>query len=644
MTSRKIEEDLGKIENWHFIHNQKRVLAALKKILQEDEPVGDVIDGIYCDRDAPGKDVSCVLFATDRRLICIGNEDRDNSIEIIDHDDIRDISRGKTGSSTALTLALPRKTITFKTPASAARTDTFMSRIGAAPEIRIVPGEARRGTIESTIREIDQALSLFAAKNNETKSGDAMKEDMKDFLYLEAKKTGEIIHSVIDGIDDRALEKAMLHDIIILSSLAGVADGALGENEMYFISLLFIYLSPGASKKADRVRDEAFRGNTFPRHLTKELTEIWQELAAYMKEQDIKLTGDILASLQDVKKYDLANGTLHADSISAAYKNFAQCMMKADGTVDSKEEERLRQITDLITRSTTVPGETAPEEPEEETLEEVMAKIDKLVGMKNIKEEIQTFINLVKVQKAREERKLPTTPLSLHAVFYGPPGTGKTTIARILGKVYRALGLLEKGHLVETDRAGLVAGYVGQTATKTDEAVQKALDGILFIDEAYALSSRSGEKDFGQEAIDTILKRMEDYRERFAVIVAGYPDEMETFLESNPGLKSRFSRYFYFDHYSPEELIQIFDIFIKGGAYTVSEKGREKMLTLLKESHANKTKSFGNGRLVRNLFEKMVERQANRIVNIAPLTDEILCTLTDEDIPADLEGLEFRKG
>ncbi len=310
--------------------------------------------------------------------------------------------------------------------------------------------------------------------------------------------------------------------------------------------------------------------------------------------------------------------------------------MKADGSLDGAEEERLLEIRSLIHRK--AEGEEAEAEAKaaekEETIEEVMEKINALVGMNKIKEEIATFVNLIKVQKARQERNLPLTPLSLHCVFYGPPGTGKTTIARLLGKVYRAIGMLKKGQLIETDRAGLVAGYVGQTAIKVDEVVQKALDGVLFIDEAYSLApDRPGGQDFGQEVIDTVLKRMEDHRDRLVVIVAGYTDEMKRFIESNPGLKSRFSRYFYFDHYTPDEMIAIFDIFCKNAAYTVDDDARASMKALLEHFYALRDRSFGNGRLVRNLFEKIVERQANRIASITPLTEELLCTIREADIP-----------
>ncbi|OWY24793.1 hypothetical protein BVG80_04770 [Sphingobacteriales bacterium TSM_CSM] len=281
-----------------------------------------------------------------------------------------------------------------------------------------------------------------------------------------------------------------------------------------------------------------------------------------------------------------------------------------------------------------VPNVKQTEVNNNESFDDVIKELNELIGLKNIKEEIKTLINFLKVQKVREEKGLATQDRALHSVFMGPPGTGKTTIARLVGRIYKHLGILKRGHLVETDRAGLVAGYIGQTALKVDEVVKAALDGVLFIDEAYALS-RDGEdkRDFGAEAIETLLKRMEDYRKQLVVIVAGYPDEMETFIKSNPGLQSRFNRYFFFNHYSPEELVAIFKQFAAKADFKLTEEAEEKLLFIFEKVCENRPKNFGNARAARNLFEQCIERQANRIVSIAPLTEEILINLTEEDIP-----------
>lgn len=267
-----------------------------------------------------------------------------------------------------------------------------------------------------------------------------------------------------------------------------------------------------------------------------------------------------------------------------------------------------------------------------QNLDNVLNKLNDLVGMQNVKDEINTLINFLKVQNMRQKQGLAKVKLSLHSVFCGPPGTGKTTVARLIGEIYQQLGILSKGHLIETDRSGLVSGYVGQTALKVDEIIKSALDGVLFIDEAYALAPENAGKDFGQEAIDTLLKRMEDYRDRLVVIVAGYSDEMSRFINSNPGLKSRFNKYFYFDDYIPEELLDIFEKICDQQHFVITELGKQKLLNKFTEFYTKKDKTFGNGRLVRNIFEKTIERQANRVVKLKDVNKEMMMTLTEEDI------------
>ena len=234
----------------------------------------------------------------------------------------------------------------------------------------------------------------------------------------------------------------------------------------------------------------------------------------------------------------------------------------------------------------------------EETLEELMEKLSSLIGLAGVKQEVSTLINLLKIKRLRDSRGFKTASIS---VFLGNPGTGKTTVARLISKIYKQLGALEKGQLVEVDRAGLVAGYIGQTALKTKEKIDEAMGGILFIDEAYTLSK--GGSDFGQEAIDTILKAMEDNRENFVVIVAGYPGPMEEFLESNPGLKSRFNKSITFEDYSEEELLEIFGLFCSSNDMVLSESTEQALKAYLAQLCLEKPENFANGREMRNLFE-----------------------------------------
>lgn len=257
-------------------------------------------------------------------------------------------------------------------------------------------------------------------------------------------------------------------------------------------------------------------------------------------------------------------------------------------------------------------------------------ELAKLIGLRPVKEEVQTLSNYILMRQKRKEMGLSIPEVSYHLVFTGNPGTGKTTVARILAGIFHDLGVLKKGHLVETDRSGLVAEYVGQTAVKTNKIIDKALDGVLFIDEAYSLIAQG--EDFGQEAVATLLKRMEDDRDRLIVILAGYTEEMEEFINSNPGLRSRFNRYIFFPDYSADELAEIFLSMAKKHEYTMSEEVKQFIINKLEDVVANKPKDFGNARYVRNLFERVVQSQANRLAKESNLSKGMLTEITIEDI------------
>lgn len=267
-----------------------------------------------------------------------------------------------------------------------------------------------------------------------------------------------------------------------------------------------------------------------------------------------------------------------------------------------------------------------------ETLEQLMEELNTLVGLKSVKQDLTNLINLVKIRKLREERGMKQPDITLHLVFSGNPGTGKTTVARLLAKIYKALGVVSEGQLIEVDRSSLVAGYVGQTATQTAEVVQSAIGGILFIDEAYTLIKGGDDKDFGQEAVDTLLKLMEDNRDDLIVIVAGYTDKMEEFVNSNPGLKSRFNKYIFFNDYTGKELTKIYNSMCKKQEYVTNDEAAkyvEEYLTRRAKSHEE---NFANAREARNYLERCIERQATRIVKIKNISDEELRTLTLDDV------------
>ena len=367
---------------------------------------------------------------------------------------------------------------------------------------------------------------------------------------------------------------------------------------------------------------DAKRGTETSRTFIRMLTNILLYLAAedddvtYSEAEFITECTDRLAAICDTTGVRKSREGLNPlDYVTSAEPSFiekhsAQVQTSGGGTNAPKAEEK---------------------EPEKPNFDELMEQLDSLVGLDTVKKEVKNLINLVKVRKLRQENDLPVPPMSFHMVFLGNPGTGKTTVARLISGLYAAIGVLSKGQLIEVDRSGLVAGYVGQTALKTQEVIQSALGGVLFIDEAYSLAS-GGENDFGREAIETLLKAMEDHRDDLVVIVAGYTGPMEKFIHSNPGLESRFNRYFFFPDYDGNQLTEIFRIQCKKNSYTLTPEADEAALKMFTRLYEERDENFGNGRDVRNCFEDMVVRQSNRVAALESPSKEDLMTVKPEDL------------
>ena len=484
------------------------------------------------------------------------------------------------------------------------------------------PGTGKT-TVARLVAEIYKELGLVS-------KGHLIEASAKDLIAgytgQTAIKTGEVINEALGGV------------LFIDEAYTLVDEDGKGFGQEAIDTILkemedhrddFAVIVAGYSKPMDKfIRSNPGLKSRFNRfvhfddYTPEELFKIFQSLCeknAYTTtEETDKIIKDHFSVLSKTASDDFANArTVRNLFESIIAKQASRISCETDLSI-----EMLSQITEADIAcciESTTPTES---------LDDILAELNSLIGLEMVKDEIADLVHVVEHQQRRKAQGLRVPPMSLHLVFMGNPGTGKTTVARYISRIYKCLGLLSKGQLIETDRSGLVAGYIGQTAIKTQEKINEAMGGVLFIDEAYTLNGESN-NDFGQEAIDTLLKAMEDKRDDFVVVVAGYPDLMDKFVQSNPGLESRFNRYIHFEDYNADEMLSIFKMSCRKNQYTITEAAE----TAIKNYFSTISISdIANGRGVRNLFEKIVTQQAKRKGVISESETDDLSTITEEDV------------